>query len=58
MMGKFAAFLGPLLGAFAGWAFANAADETSAERVGFASFALLFVLGLILLTRSHRVSKR
>ena len=57
MMGKFAAFLGPLLGAFAGWAFASKADETSAERVGFASFALLFILGLILLTRSHRVKK-
>ena len=57
MMGKFAAFIGPLLGAFAGWAFANSADETSAERIGFASFALLFILGLILLTHSHRVNK-
>ena len=57
MMGKFAAFIGPLLGALAGWAFANPADETSAERIGFASFALLFILGLILLTHSHRVNK-
>jgi UMF1 family MFS transporter len=57
MMGKFAAFIGPLLGAFAGWAFANPTDETSAERIGFASFALLFILGLILLTHSHRVNK-
>ena len=57
MMGKFAAFLGPLLGAFAGWVLANPTDETSAERAGFASFALLFMLGLILLIHSHRVNK-
>jgi UMF1 family MFS transporter len=57
MMGKFAAFLGPLLGAFAGWVLANPTDDTSAERAGFASFALLFMLGLILLIHSHRVNK-
>jgi len=57
MMGKFAAFIGPLLGALAGWAFASPTDGTSAERIGFASFALLFILGLLLLTHSHRVNK-
>jgi len=54
MMGKFAAFLGPLLGAAAGLLFATKGDPTSAERVGFASFALLFLLGLALLFKSRR----
>lgn len=58
MMGKFAAFLGPLLGAAAGWFFGNASDDTSAERAGFASFAVLFIGGLILLTQSHLRPKR
>ena len=57
MMGKFAAFLGPLLGAVAGWLFTNAGDETSTERAGFASFALLFLVGLILLLKTQRAEK-
>jgi len=52
MMGKFAAFIGPLLGLTAGAIFGQASDPTSAERAGFASFALLFVAGLILLYQS------
>jgi UMF1 family MFS transporter len=52
MMGKFAAFIGPLLGLTAGVIFGQVGDPTSAERAGFASFALLFVLGLILLYQS------
>lgn len=47
MIGRFASFLGPLLGAAVGWALADAADPTSAERWGFASFSLLFVLGVV-----------
>ena len=46
MIGRFASFLGPLLGAAAGWMLADPADPTSAERWGFASFALLFALGI------------
>jgi len=45
MVGRFASFLGPLLGAAVGWLLADPADPTSAERWGFASFGLLFVLG-------------
>lgn len=57
MMGKFAAFLGPLLGALAGWLFTTAGDETSTERAGFASFALLFLVGLVLLLKTQRVNR-
>ena len=56
MVGRFAAFLGPLLGAAVGWAMADPADPTSAERWGFASFALLFLAGLIGLRLSARAS--
>lgn len=52
MIGRFASFLGPLLGASVGWFLADPADPTSAERWGFASFGLLFVAGLWALRRS------
>jgi len=52
MIGRFASFLGPLLGAALGWFLADPADPTSAERWGFASFGLLFVGGLLALRRS------
>lgn len=47
MVGRFASFLGPLLGALVGWCLADPSDPTSAERWGFASFSLLFVLGVV-----------
>lgn len=53
MMGKFAAFIGPLLGATAGVIFAQPNDPTSAERAGFASFAVLFILGFVFLYQSR-----
>ncbi len=52
MIGRFASFLGPLLGALVGWALADPADPTSAERWGFASFGLLFIAGLLALRRA------
>lgn len=55
MIGRFASFLGPLLGAAVGWFLADPADPTSAERWGFASFALLFVAGSLALLRSGPV---
>lgn len=58
MVGRFAAFLGPLLGAAVGWAMADPADPTSAERWGFASFALLFLAGLVGLRLSARAAPR
>ena len=58
MMGKFAAFLGPVLGAVAGVCFVSSTDETAAERAGFASFALLFILGLYFLIKADRAAKR
>ena len=54
MVGRFASFLGPLLGAAVGWVMANPNDSTSAERWGFGSFALLFVVGLWALRLSRR----
>lgn len=56
MVGRFAAFFGPLLGAAVGWAMADPADPTSAERWGFGSFALLFLAGLVGLALSARSS--
>jgi UMF1 family MFS transporter len=56
MVGRFASFLGPLLGAAAGWVMARPDDPTSAERWGFGSFALLFILGLWGLWRSVRAN--
>jgi len=56
MIGRFASFLGPLLGAAVGWALADPADPTSAERWGFASFGLLFALGWFGLRASARAS--
>jgi MFS-type transporter involved in bile tolerance (Atg22 family) len=53
MIGRFASFLGPLLGALVGWVLADPADPTSAERWGFASFGLLFVAGFLALRRSR-----
>lgn len=53
MIGRFASFLGPLLGAAVGWVLADPSDPTSAERWGFASFSLLFVAGLLTLRRSR-----
>lgn len=58
MMGKFAAFLGPVIGAIAGLLFSTAADETSAERAGFASFALLFIFGLYFLYKGRQAAQR
>ena len=58
MMGKFAAFLGPVLGAIAGVFFVSSTDETAAERAGFASFALLFIFGLYFLLKADRTAKR
>jgi len=58
MMGKFAAFLGPVLGAIAGVFFVSSTDETAAERAGFASFALLFIFGLYFLLKADRAAKR
>ncbi|MFZ9201303.1 MAG: MFS transporter [Opitutales bacterium] len=55
MIGRFASFLGPLLGAVAGWVLADPADPTSAERWGFASFALLFALGIAGVAMSSEV---
>ncbi|MEI6598048.1 MAG: MFS transporter, partial [bacterium] len=52
MMGKFAAFLGPVLGAVAGVFFVSSSDNTAAERAGFASFALLFIFGLYFLLKA------
>ncbi len=57
MVGRFAAFLGPLLGAAVGWVMADPADPTSAERWGFGSFALLFVAGIIGLGLSSRARR-
>ena len=58
MMGKFAAFLGPVLGAVAGVFFVSSSDSTAAERAGFASFALLFIFGLYFLLKADRAAKR
>ena len=58
MMGKFAAFLGPVLGAIAGVFFVSSTDATAAERAGFASFALLFIFGLYFLLKADRAAKR
>jgi len=58
MVGRFAAFLGPLLGAAVGWVMANPADPTSAERWGFGSFALLFLAGIVGLWLSARTQRR
>jgi UMF1 family MFS transporter len=58
MMGKFAAFLGPVLGAIAGAFFVSSTDGTAAERAGFASFALLFIFGLYFLLKDNRAVKR
>ena len=55
MIGRFASFLGPLLGALVGWLLANPSDPTSAERWGFASFSLLFVLGVVGIVLSAEV---
>jgi UMF1 family MFS transporter len=55
MIGRFASFLGPLLGALVGWLLADPADPTSAERWGFASFSLLFVLGVVGIALSAEV---
>lgn len=57
MIGRFASFLGPLLGAAVGWVLADAADPTSAERWGFASFSLLFALGVAGLVASARARR-
>lgn len=54
MVGRFASFLGPLLGALVGWWLADPSDPTSAERWGFASFSLLFVLGIAGVAMSAR----
>jgi UMF1 family MFS transporter len=58
MVGRFAAFLGPLLGAAVGWAMADPADPTSAERWGFGSFAILFLAGIVGLRLSARSTER
>lgn len=58
MVGRFAAFFGPLLGAAVGWAMADPADPTSAERWGFGSFALLFLAGVVGLRLSARSASR
>lgn len=57
MIGRFASFLGPLLGALVGWVLADPADPTSAERWGFASFGLLFVAGFLALRRADSPGK-
>lgn len=58
MIGRFASFLGPLLGAAVGWVLADSSDPTSAERWGFASFSLLFALGIVGLALSAVVRRR
>lgn len=55
MIGRFASFLGPLLGALVGWLLADPSDPTSAERWGFASFALLFAVGIFYVSMSAEV---